>query len=141
MRRFIVYSSILTASVAIFSTVGKSQDQATDKAKKLTSNQALMRNKLVQMNLVLEGITLDRFEQTGKSAETLKMISRAASWHIVDPTPRYKRLSMNFQEQAADLERHAKEQNVDAATLDLVRINVTCTQCHQYMREMSVGRK
>jgi hypothetical protein len=100
-----------------------------------------MRNKLVQMNLILEGITLDKFEQAAKSAETLNMISRAASWHIVDPTPHYKRLSMNFQEQAADLERHAKEQNVDAATLDLVRINVTCTQCHQHMREIAAPRK
>ena len=141
MRRFIVCSSLLAATVAIFATAGRSQDQATDKAKKLTSNQTLMRNKLVQMNLILEGITLDRFDQAEKSAETLKMISRAASWHIVDPTPRYKRLSMNFQEQAADLERHAKEQNVDAATLDLVRINVTCTQCHQHMREIAVRRK
>jgi hypothetical protein len=44
-------------------------------------------------------------------------------------------LSKNFQEVAADLERHAREQNSDAATLDLVRLNVTCTQCHQHMRE------
>ena len=83
----------------------------------------------------------DKFDQVEESAKTLGMISQAASWHIVDPTPRYERLSKNFQEQTADLERHAKEQNVEAATLDLVRINVTCTQCHQHMREKTVHPK
>jgi hypothetical protein len=132
---------LLTVFVGSYSATGIAQEKARKKAEKLRSNQALMRNKLVQMNLILEGITLDKFDQAEKGAETLKMISRAASWHIVDPTPRYKRLSSNFQEQAADLERHAKEQNVEAATLDLVRINVTCTQCHGHMREIAASRR
>ena len=141
MRRAVLGCLWLAFFLVICSAIGIGQEKAANKAGTLRSNQALMRNKLVQMNLILEGITLDKFEQAAKSAETLKMISRAASWHIVDPTPRYKRLSMNFQEQAADLERHAKEQNVDAATLDLVRINVTCTQCHQHMREIAAPHK
>ena len=68
------------------------------------------------------------------------MISRATSWHIVDQSPQYKRLTKNFQEQAADLERHATEQNTEAATLDLVRMNITCTHCHQHMRELAAQR-
>jgi hypothetical protein len=140
MRRAVLCCSVL-ALVVICSAIGIAQEKARDKSGQLRSNQALMRNKLVQMNLILGGITLDKFDQAEKSAETLKMISRAASWHIVDPTPQYKRLSANFQEQAADLERHAKEQNLEAATLDLVRINVTCTHCHQHMREIAARRK
>jgi hypothetical protein len=99
-----------------------------------------MRDKLVQMNRVLEGLTLDKFDQVEESAKTLRMISRAASWHISEPTTQYTRLSKNFQEQAADLERHAKDQNIEAATLDLVRMNITCTHCHQHMREIDVKR-
>ncbi len=141
MKCFVHSTALIALFVLVLSSVGKSQDQATDKSTELTSNQMLMRDKLVQMNRILEGITLDKFDQVEASAKTLKMISRAASWHIVDPTPLYERLSKNFQEQAADLERHAKEQNVEAAILDLVRINVTCTQCHQHMREKVVRRK
>jgi Tfp pilus assembly protein FimV len=100
-----------------------------------------MRDKLAQVNRVLEGITLDDFEQVKESAQTLRMISRATSWHIVDQTPQYKRLVKNFQEQATDLERHAEERNVEAATLDLVRMNITCTHCHQHMREEADRRK
>ena len=94
-----------------------------------------MRDKLVQMNRVLEGITLHKYGQVEDAAETLRMISRATSWHVAEPTPRYKRLSKSLQEQAADLVRHAGEQDADAATLDLVRLNLTCAQCHHHMRE------
>jgi len=132
--KYIATSALLVVvTVLICSSVGQSQDR--QKEKDLTSNQSLMRDKLLQVNRVLEGITLEKFDQVQEAAATLRMISRATSWHIVDPTPRYKRLSNNFQEQAADLERHAKEQNVEATTLDLVRMNVTCTQCHQAMRD------
>jgi len=140
--RYLVFSAAMVAIfVLVISSIGKSQDQRTDKSKKLTSNQMLMRDKRVQMNRILEGITLDKFDQVQESAETVGMISQATSWHIIDPTPQYKRMSKNFQEQAADLERHAKERNVEAATLDLVRMNITCTQCHQHMREDAARRK
>ena len=101
----------------------------------LTSNQALMRDKLKHMSLILDGLTLDNFDQAAESGLTLAMISRATSWHIAEPTDKYLRLSKNFQEQARDLERHARERNIEAATLDLVRMNISCTACHQHMRE------
>jgi hypothetical protein len=141
MRLFVLAITLAAVCILVIPSVGKSQDQETGKPKELTSNQVLMRDKLVQMNRILEGLTLDKFDQVGESAKTLQMVSRAASWHIVDPTPRYELLSKNFQEQAVDLERHAKERNIDAATLDLVRINITCAQCHQHMRENAVRAK
>jgi hypothetical protein len=141
MRRFLLVSLLLTTLAVIMTSAGQSQEPKQDKSKKLTSNQVLMRNKLVQMNEVLAGITLDNPKQIEDGAKTLKMISRATSWHIVDPTPRYNRLNKNFQEQTADLERHAHEKDYEAATLDLVRINITCTHCHQHMREIATRRK
>ncbi|MDP1560409.1 MAG: hypothetical protein Q8M16_03335 [Pirellulaceae bacterium] len=107
----------------------------------LTSNQALMRDKLKHMSQILSGLTMDNFDQVAESGLTLAMISRATSWHIPEPTPKYQRLSKNFQEQAKDLERHALEKNIEAATLDLVRMNISCTECHQHMREhLGIGK-
>jgi len=140
MRIFLLIGCV-AAIVLGSSTFGNGPAQTADKSKGLTSNQRLMRDKLVQMNRILEGITLDKFDQVTDAAKTLGMISRAASWHISDPTSRYQRLSKNFQEQAADLERHANDRNTDAATLDLVRMNVTCAQCHQHMRESTDQQK
>jgi hypothetical protein len=127
---------IVVGSLVLTSNVW-SQDRPADEdlPANLTSNQALMRDKLTQMNKVLEGITQDDFSDVEGAARTLLMISKATSWHVVDPSPQYTRLSKNFQEQAADLERHAKERNTEAATLDLVRMTMTCTHCHQHMRD------
>ncbi len=135
MRFFVRSMTLAAVGILIVSSVSRSQDQKDDQSETLASNQLLMKDKLVQMNRILEGLTLDDFDKVTKSAKTLQMISKAASWHIVDPSPRYERLSKNFQEQSLDLERHAKDQNIDAAMLDLVRLNVTCAQCHQHMRE------
>lgn len=129
-----IFGTVATAlTVLTIASTVQSQDQKIKKSKD-PSNQSLMRDKLSQMNRVLEGITLDDFDQVEQSAKTLSMISKATSWHIIDQTPQYKRLSQNFQEQAADLERHAREKNEEAVTLDLVRMNITCTHCHQHMR-------
>lgn len=133
MRLFIF--SVGLVGVLVWIVSAAAQSPGARSKKEFTSNQLLMRDKLTQMNRVLEGLTLDKFSQVEDAAKTLGMISRATSWHIPDPTPRYERLSKNFQEQAADLERHAKEHNLDAATLDMVRMNITCAQCHQHMRE------
>jgi hypothetical protein len=134
MKACISYLLILLC-LLITTASGEPQSEKGGKRTELTSNQLLMRDKLTQMNRVLEGLTLNEFDQVEDSAKTLNMISRAASWHVSNPTPRYERFSKNFQEQTIDLERHAKDRNSDAAILDLVRINVTCAQCHQHMRE------
>lgn len=141
MRILTVLGTVALMGCLIIATVGHSQDKKPEKPKEPTSNQLLMRDKLTQMSRVLEGLTLDDFAQVHDAAKTLRSISRATSWHIVDQSPQYKRLSKNFQEQSADLERHAEEKNVEAATLDLVRMNITCTHCHQHMREEKARKK
>jgi hypothetical protein len=65
----------------------------------------------------------------------MRMISRAASWYVID-SEEYARYSKNFQEQAADLERHAKEKNLEQAALDYMRISLTCIHCHKHVREV-----
>lgn len=131
----------ICAAMGLLAAIPVAGLRSADKKGEPTSNQLLMRDKLVQVNRVLEGITLDKFDQVEDAAETLKDISLATGWHIVDQTPQYKRLAKNFQEQAADLERHANEKNTEAATLDLVRMNITCTHCHQHMREHAKPKK
>lgn len=142
MKTIVVSCVLIFAGVFLISAAVESQELKPSKEKSpdLTSNQALMRDKITQMSHVLEGITLADFAQAEKSALTLRDISKATSWHIDNPTPQYRRLSRNFQEQATDLARHAKEKNVEAATLDLVRLNLTCTQCHQHMRGLTDRR-
>ncbi len=134
--RVLISSCVSVFAGLCFSAAAVESQEPPEETQKPTSNQLLMREKIAQMSHVLEGITTAEFAQVEKSAQTLRDISKATSWHINDPTPQYRRLSRNFQEQATDLARHAKERNVEAATLDLVRLNLTCTQCHQHMRDL-----
>lgn len=135
----------ITAAVALLagaillamSSFGLSQtkDAAEEKKKPPMTGQILMRDKLIYANKALDGLSVEDFGKIAESAEMMRIISKAASWHVID-NDEYARLSKNFQEQAADMERHAKEKNLDAAALDYVRISLTCVQCHKYMREV-----
>lgn len=108
MRSYALLSlSVLVLLFAIALT-SRSDETHISTPAPLTSTQMLMRDKLVQINLILEGITLDNFKQVEESAETLRIISQATSWHINDPTPQYNRLNANFHEQTADLGRMRK---------------------------------
>ena len=90
-----------------------------------------MRDKLVNMNQILEGLTLG----------TLGMVSRAATRHIAEPTPGCNRRSKNFQQQTADLVRHAKEESAEAGAFDLVRMNITCDYSHRRRRDEAARGK
>jgi hypothetical protein len=99
-----------------------------------TGKQVLMRDKLAYANKALDGLAVEDFAKVVESAQMMRMISRASSWYVLDSED-YKRFSKNFQEQAADLERHAQEKNLDQAALDYMRISLTCIHCHKYVRE------
>jgi len=107
------------------------QDTPPEKAR---SNQLLMRDKLSFATKALEGLSMEDYGKIAEAGNMMGVISRAASWHVI-PTEQYVRMSKNFQEQAADLERHAKDKNLDAASLDYTRITLTCVQCHNYIRD------
>lgn len=100
---------------------------------KVRGTQLLMRDKLTHASRALEGLSLEDFGKIAEAANSLGVISRTAAWRVI-PTDDYSRMSKNFQEQARDMERHAKEKNIDAASLDYVRITLTCVQCHNYIR-------
>jgi len=127
---FAVSLAGLLAGTAYFCTVA----QEPPPQKGPTSNQLLMRDKLSFATRALEGLSMEDYDKIAEAGNMMGIISRAASWHII-PTEQYSRMSKNFQEQARDLERHAKDKNLDAASLDYVRITLTCVQCHDYIRD------
>jgi len=106
---------------------------------KARSNQLLMRDKLAYATKALEGLSMEDYSKIAEAGNMMGIISRAAAWHVI-PTDRYSVLSKNFQEQSRDLERHAKEKNLDAAALDYTRITLTCVQCHAYIRDNRIKK-
>ena len=105
-----------------------------------TTGQAFMRDKLAHTHKILDALALEDFDKIAESAKMLRMISRAASWYVLD-SDEYSRQSRNFQDQATDLERHAKEKNLDATTLDYLRLSMTCVNCHKHVRQIRKKEK
>jgi hypothetical protein len=133
----IMAASLAALGVFVYKAQGQAKAATPPQEKPVqlpTGNQVLMRDKLKYANKALEGLSLEDFDKIAESAEFMRMISKAASWHVLD-SEEYARYSKNFQEEASDLKRHAQQKNLEAASLDYMRITMTCVQCHKHMRE------
>ena len=76
MKTFVLAALLTVGFVLALSSVGVSQEGPAKKeaeAKGRSSNQLLMRDKLVQMNGILEGLTLNDFAEVEEAAKTLRM--------------------------------------------------------------------
>jgi hypothetical protein len=148
MKTKLMISAIVAMAVAAgafaFNAAGVTVEPPNDNRDKKpaspTTPQVLMLDKLTYANKALDGLVVEDFRKIAESAEMMRMISRAASWYVIG-SDEYKRYSKNFQEQAADLARHAKEKNLDAANLDYMRITFTCVQCHKHVRDVRSKEK
>lgn len=101
-----------------------------------TGDQALMREKLTQSQLVLEGITLKDFgkiEEGAKGLQSLSMIDEWLSFERKDDN--YRRHSQNFREIVDGLEEAARQKNIMGATLRYSQMTFSCVQCHEHLRE------
>src|SRR5262249_28775793 len=94
----------------------------------------LMRKKLTHAQKVLEGIALNNFDQIGRSAEELILISKGAEWRVIN-SPQYEVHSNGFRRAAEGLIEKAKDKNVDGAALAYVDLTLSCVKCHKYVRD------
>jgi len=94
----------------------------------------LMRKKLTHAQKVLEGIALNNFDQIGRSAEELILISKSAEWRVIN-SPQYEVHSNAFRRAAEGLIEKAKDKNVDGAALAYVDLTLACVKCHKYVRD------
>jgi hypothetical protein len=106
----------------------KSQGQESPKVAEL------MRKKLGHAQKVLEGIALNKFDEIGRSAEELILISKAAEWSVVK-TPQYEIHSNSFRRAAESLVEKAKDKNVDGVALAYVDLTLSCVKCHKHVRD------
>ena len=98
-----------------------------------------MRMKLEYSKKVLEGLTLEDYETIAKNAKALKKLSQDARWEqptIPDPSD-YDVFTGEFQRLTDELEKKAREKNIDGATLAYLRLTMNCVNCHKYVRQLA----
>ena len=113
------FAVALAALFAVLSTLSGHDD-----SKELRD---LMQRKLKASQRILEGIALNNFEQIGRNAEELILISKDAEWKVVK-TPMYELHSNEFRRNADTLARAAKDRNLDGAALAYVEHDLELRQ-------------
>ncbi len=125
---------LLITGLAALGVNARSQDKPTAQAASKTNVQVLMRDKLTHMQKVLDGLVTDDFEKIAEEAEMLRILGRAASWQAID-TKEYKTHSRRYARLTSNLAAAGKRRNRDAALLQYLQLNVTCVDCHEYIRK------
>ncbi|MGP0068994.1 MAG: hypothetical protein ACLQGP_36015 [Isosphaeraceae bacterium] len=99
----------------------------------------LMRLKLEYSKAVLEGLTMENYESISKNAKALKKLSEAAEWEVptIPNATEYVIFTSEFQRLADEMDKKAKEKNIDGATLAYLRMTMSCVSCHKYVRQVT----
>jgi hypothetical protein len=110
---------------------GEQKEQKAEQSEK-TTVELLMQDKLEHVKSVLDGMVNEDYDKISEHAEMLGLISRAASWHVVD-LDEYDSFSDRFQQASTKLLGAAKQENRDAVTLQYLQLTLSCIECHQYL--------
>jgi hypothetical protein len=103
------------------------------------SRAEFMRIKLEYSKKVLEGLTLEDYPAISRNAKALKRLSQAAEWEVptIPNAPDYMIFTTEFQRLTDEMDRKAKDKNIDGATLAYLRLTMNCVTCHKYVRQAS----
>ncbi len=95
---------------------------------------SIMHEKLDLAQNVLKGLVLEDFGQIQKDCEKLKDLNLNTQWAKRN-SPEYRRFSTEFHWAVDKIQKQAKEENLDAATLGVTQMVVSCVQCHKLVRD------
>jgi hypothetical protein len=141
MRRLLSNRSVLAvalvATILIMVSIGERGQAQQDLPQ--GSRAAFMRQKLEFSKNLLEGLTVENYDQIEKNARALKKLSQAAEWEVptIPNVEEYLPLTNEFQRFCDEIAKAAKKKNIDSATLGYVRLTTNCVHCHKYVREIT----
>jgi hypothetical protein len=139
MKKLTALLALLAVIVVLPVLRGREGEPNKDQREQLRQEerqvQELMRQKLEHSHKLLEAITQDDFDKMARHANALVLLSKKAEWRVMQ-TPRYLEYSDQFQQAAETLAKNARDKNLDAATLSYVQMTISCTRCHNYIREV-----
>ncbi len=99
---------------------------------KITTRE-VMKLKLESSQKVLEGIAIENFATIFANAQKLVVLSQAAGWQARQ-TPEYQQFTAEFRRHAEALQKAARSENVDAASVAWFQLTISCVNCHRHMR-------
>jgi hypothetical protein len=92
-----------------------------------------MRVKLTHCQKVLEGLTIEDFDEIAKNSQAMSLLSQTSNWQVLQ-TAEYLQQSQDFRRTADAVTEAAKKKNLDGAALAYVELTMKCINCHKYVR-------
>ena len=108
-----------------------------DPPKKSAVMQAFMKVKLTQAQAVLEGLTVEDFDQIEKNAAAMFLLTKAEQWNA-SKDPQFIQHSKEFERVTTQLAKYAKDKNLDGASLMYVQLTLNCIECHRFVRDKAI---
>ena len=84
---------------------------------------------------ILVALTQADFAEIERNAENMNFVGYLEKWERGGARPDYKRQMTYFEFANQELIRHAKEKNIDGATLAFNPLTTSCVQCHKVVRD------
>jgi hypothetical protein len=137
MKRFLLVAMLTTtiaASVTAIAVSVAAEPPRQTVADPPTNLTPLMRMKLERSKLILEGLSLEQFDQIATNARSLKLLSTESGWNVIQ-TAEYASQSEDFRRAADLIAEAAADKDIHRATMGYVALTVRCVECHSYMRK------
>jgi hypothetical protein len=112
-------------------TTPSPRDDPEQQRKALSRSMAM---KLKHTQELVAALAVEDFVQLADNARALKEIGRDTLWKV-SPNLKYVKYGAEFTSIAEELERHAREKDLNGATLSYVRLTLNCVECHKYLRD------
>lgn len=130
--------SVLSLAAAFVVTAGlcfehsSAQDERREVSQ--TKRRKFMRSKLQMVQKVVEGIATEDFDLVKDGGLELAALSESANWYSTRD-PFYDFYSSGFEHSVRGLLAAAESESVERTTFAYVHVTMSCTACHQHVRE------
>jgi hypothetical protein len=100
---------------------------------KQRDRRVLMHGKLAHAQKILEGVALNDFDLIAQRAGALAAAAEDPLWRSLE-RPEYRIHQSEFEQITSALAEAARRQDLEAASLQYVRLTLNCVRCHQCVR-------
>lgn len=99
---------------------------------------ALMREKLVHSQQLLDAVVTSRWAALEKHAVALRSLTSRPAWAVLQ-SPEYARQTARFDRALDDLISAARRKDLDEAPTAYNAVTLSCVQCHRHVARMRLA--
>src|SRR5262249_49572599 len=133
MRTMAVPGALTTLALMLITVWGTTLPAGGQEPRQENLKQ-IMIHKLKHSQFLIEGLAMEDFALIRDHAGELKRIGED-SLKRISPNLTFVKYCAEFVSVADELQRRAKEEDLNGATLSYMRLTINCVECHKFTRD------